>query len=127
MFTVVWGTYLTHRTQNVFVCSQDTLLPTPANFHYVFNLRDLSRIWQGMVGTMSSVIVDRPVLLSLWKHECHRVIADRLTTAKDVQWFEETLVNVVQDNIGEEFVDIVKPTNYFVDFLRSEDASHTFA
>lgn len=58
------------------------MLPTPAKFHYVFNLRDLSRIWQGMINVQSTVINTTDTLMGLWRHECSRVIADRYVTVK---------------------------------------------
>ena len=94
------------------------MLPTPAKFHYIFNLRDLSRIWQGMLNTISEIIMDERSLTWLWKHECHRVIADRFTIQQDKDWFEKSLIKTVNEELGDELCAFVEDTPYFVDFLR---------
>ena len=94
------------------------LLPTPAKFHYVFNLRDLSRTWQGMLGTLSTVIDKEKVLMLLWKHECERVFSDRLTLQSDKDWFNKELVSIVKDNLGESYINMVQESPAFVDFMR---------
>jgi dynein heavy chain len=63
------------------------LLPTPAKSHYTFNLRDLSKVFQGvMQGTPTQI--KQPVdLVRLWSHECMRVFRDRLIHDDDRLWF----------------------------------------
>ena len=97
---------------------QIKMLPTPAKFHYIFNLRDLSRIWQGMINTLGEVVTESKVLLALWKHECTRVIADRFTNPQDCEWFQKTLIRVVQEELGEVMAATAHEDHYFVDFLR---------
>ncbi|CAF0865917.1 unnamed protein product [Didymodactylos carnosus] len=95
------------------------MLPTPAKFHYIFNLRDLSRIWQGMLNVTSDVAGQKPdVIMSLWKHECYRVIADRFVSQEDKDWFEKTLKIVAEEECGTANAGIMSQEPYFADFLR---------
>ena len=96
------------------------MLPTPAKFHYVFNLRDLSRIWQGVLNSTSDVVNDTTTLLSLWKHECTRVISDRFVNETDKSWFRKVSMQVCSEEIGSSGYDLscLEEDAYFVDFLR---------
>lgn len=93
------------------------MLPTPAKFHYVFNLRDLSRIWEGMLNATNEGVRSAKTLLNLWKHECTRVIADRFTNHEDKAWFDKAIKLTLEDQM-EEAAQIVDDEPFFVDFLR---------
>lgn len=45
------------------------LLPIPSKFHYLFNLRDISRVFQGVLQCSVDNISNSEKLLSLWAHE----------------------------------------------------------
>ncbi|XP_072296528.1 dynein axonemal heavy chain 8-like [Eucyclogobius newberryi] len=94
------------------------MLPTPSKFHYVFNLRDLSRIWQGMLNIKADECNSISTLLALFKNECTRVIADRFICAEDRDWFEKAVARVVNEHVDSKLVPQLHPEPYFVDFLR---------
>ncbi|XP_018400014.1 PREDICTED: dynein heavy chain 8, axonemal [Cyphomyrmex costatus] len=94
------------------------MLPTPAKFHYIFNLRDLSRIWEGILRIERAECESITTLLKLWEHECMRVIADRFITATDKEWFQNTLRRTVEKMLGPDFQYYSPVETYFVDFLR---------
>ncbi|GMF33821.1 unnamed protein product [Phytophthora lilii] len=90
------------------------LLPTPSKCHYTFNLRDVTKLMQGIVlGTRgfaaSSIKVAGPqptsgltvsTVVSLWAHESIRVFRDRLIDNSDRKWFSEQLVEIANSNFG---------------------------
>ncbi|RXM37302.1 Dynein heavy chain 8, axonemal [Acipenser ruthenus] len=94
------------------------MLPTPSKFHYIFNLRDLSRIWQGMLTVKAPECESPTLVLALFKSECTRVIADRFVSEEDKVWFEKSIIHVVQEHVDPQLVDHLHPEPYFVDFLK---------
>ncbi|NXK51034.1 DYH8 protein, partial [Chauna torquata] len=93
------------------------MLPTPSKFHYIFNLRDLSRIWQGMLTIKAEECMNSTVLLALFKHECTRVIADRFITPEDTAWFDKTITKAIGEYV-DKGIAVLQAEPYFVDFLR---------
>ncbi|KAI5103364.1 dynein beta chain, ciliary, partial [Silurus meridionalis] len=66
-----------------------SFLPTAVKFHYVFNLRDLSNIFQGLLFSTPECVKDTFDLIRIWMHECNRVYRDRLTDVPDIELFEK--------------------------------------
>ncbi|KAG2382014.1 hypothetical protein C9374_005806 [Naegleria lovaniensis] len=95
---------------------QEKMLPTPKKFHYIFNLRDLSRVYQGLMHCPADVVRTPQILMSLWKHECGRVFSDRLNDVKDKAWFDEAVTTISDKYFGKEMANL--PLGYFVNFLR---------
>ena len=91
------------------------MLPTPAKFHYIFNLRDLSRIWEGMLHIEAPQVAGQENVLALWAHECCRVIADRFTNSDDWTWFNKAMKEVIRDELDGASC---SEEPYFVDFLQ---------
>ncbi|CAN0142261.1 unnamed protein product, partial [Pylaiella littoralis] len=67
------------------------MLPSPSKFHYTFNMRELSRVFQGLLRAPKDSIPTEVCLMKLWRHECCRVFADKLTTLEDKAAFQSEL------------------------------------
>ncbi|RHY84261.1 hypothetical protein DYB26_001855, partial [Aphanomyces astaci] len=80
-------------TISLYGAVSEELRPTPSRCHYLFNLRDVVKVFAGVVSIRSSFSVETAV--KLWMHECLRVFCDRLVCKPDRVWFTTTLVGLV--------------------------------
>lgn len=71
------------------------LRATPTKFHYTFNLRDVSKVFQGILMTKPVSISTETAFTKLWVNETMRVFHDRLVTKEDVQWFVDLTMECV--------------------------------
>ena len=82
--------------------------PIPSKFHYIFNLRDISRIFQGILMIESRYFTTSEVYIQLWIHEVERVFCDRLTNAQDLKEVRDVICSLLRNKFK---------TNYTYDQL----------
>ncbi|XP_059253508.1 dynein axonemal heavy chain 11 [Mustela nigripes] len=67
-------------------------LPTAVKFHYLFNLRDLSNVFQGILFASPECLKCPNDLTHLWLHESSRVYGDKLVDPKDCNLFQKKML-----------------------------------
>ncbi|KAJ3217583.1 Dynein heavy chain 7, axonemal [Dinochytrium kinnereticum] len=106
------ATPIVNATRDIYRGAMDNLLPTPKKSHYTFNLRDFSRVVQGLLLSKPDLYADPQKIIRLWQHEVYRVFYDRLIDDSDRTWIFEYSKKVVKDRFGIDFKTVFKKYDY---------------
>ncbi|NXA80882.1 DYH9 protein, partial [Thryothorus ludovicianus] len=97
-----------------------TFLPTALKFHYVFNLRDFSNIFQGLLFSTPECLRQPQDLVRLYLHESSRVYRDRMAEESDCDTFDKIQREMVKkcfDDI-EDTLEQTKHMNIYCHFAK---------
>ena len=88
-------------TVDIYDHIRDTLRPTPRKAHYLYNMRDVARVFQGITLASPSSVQTKEALSRLWAHEVARVLRDRLLDPTDAQTLDEAAMAAVEKHLPE--------------------------
>ncbi|XP_006876041.1 PREDICTED: dynein heavy chain 3, axonemal [Chrysochloris asiatica] len=112
------GKIMVQATMTIYKAAVENFLPTPSKSHYVFNLRDFSRVIQGVLLCPHTHLQDVEKFIRLWIHEVYRVFYDRLIDQEDRQVFfnmvKETTANCFKQTVEKVLIHL-SPTGKIVD------------
>ena len=98
------------------------LKPTPSKSHYTFNLRDISRIFQGMCNANNKLCFQPVHLFRMWIHENKRVFGDRLIDNIDRDWLDNILIEECKKTFGLEKEEVFNSSRIiFGDYMQGID------
>lgn len=109
---------MVNSTIDIFKEVTKELRPTPSKFHYTFNLRDISKVFQGFLMCKPISIDNEISCAKLWMHEVSRVFYDRLVDEKGREFFQV----LIEDNIKHKWRNDIPFSNFiFSNLLKLEN------
>ncbi|XP_065594770.1 dynein axonemal heavy chain 10 [Cyrtonyx montezumae] len=92
------------------------LPPTPSKFHYIFNLRDLSRVYNGLILTTPERFQTVTQMVRVWRNECLRVFHDRLINEADKALVQGHIKNLIEEYFRDELEEAMRDPILFGGF-----------
>ena len=84
--------------------------PTAVKFHYIFNLRDLSNVFQGFLFSSTDCAPNTEGFVRLWTHEVNRVYKDKLADNKDIEAYDKALRDIIKKSFDDMNIDEILAT-----------------
>jgi dynein heavy chain len=115
-------------TLNIYKEIKNFMLPTPAKMHYIFNLRDMSKVLQGVSSISLKHSTKAVQVVRLWVHEMTRVFGDRLINETDRTWLNKKIEKDVVEVFGQSLEQVYEygKTILFCDFIANESNSSEY-
>ena len=111
----------------LFSMVSSTFKATPQKSHYSFNLRDMSRVFQGITHASALGIKDENDMIKLWIHENERVFKDRLINDTDRIQYDNSITEIMKKHLKRDFNNYIREGSIlFGDFVPMlyTDAEH---
>eukprot|EP01036_Dinobryon_divergens_P034737 gene34737-44924_t len=92
-------------TLHVYKAGSADFLATPETFHYLFNIRDVAKVMQGILLACRSTVYSPDGMIRLWAHECQRVFSDRFlrTITNYEQRFRDILTATMTESMQKDW------------------------
>ncbi|XP_058491324.1 dynein axonemal heavy chain 10 [Solea solea] len=92
------------------------LPPTPSKFHYIFNLRDLSRVYSGLILTKPDRFLTVTQFVRVWRNECLRIFHDRLIDETDKALVQGHIKNLIEEHFKSDMEAVIRDPILFGDY-----------
>ena len=91
---------LTQHTLDLYAHVCEKLPPTPSCFTYLFNMRDVSRVYEGLTLATPEVMKGPASIIRLWRNEVRAVFQDRMIKDSDREVVTAKVEEIVRGAFG---------------------------